>query len=346
MNIMRYARRFFFMEKRLFGKLPSGEEVYLYTLVSGEAVAEVITYGAAIRSFKPFGEVDIIGGFDSFDDYLADTSHQGATIGRVANRVGGAQFTMDGAIYMLPDNNHGNCLHGGDGFDHRIWTAEDVTDESIRLSYYSPDGEEGFPSGLKCEVSFTLSGGTLIISYKAVPEGKTPIALTNHSYFNLDGFGGNIEKHRAKIYADRYTEVNELLIPNGNRPDVVGTPFDFHDFHEIGERCGEEFIGYDHNMVLSPTIYKEFLGVEAGLAAIVENGKMRMSVYTDQPGVQFYIGNFLGDGRSFKGGVKPVFHGAFCLETQTEPDCVNHGEGFYDAGEVYKHITVYEIEKI
>ena len=140
--------------------------------------------------------------------------------------------------------------------------------------------------------------------------------------------------------------MDELFIPTGKRPDVVGTPFDFHEFHTIGERCGDEFLGYDHNIVLSPESYKEFAGVRTGLAATVENGVMRMNVYTDQPGIQFYIGNFLGSGRDFKGGVKQVFHGAFCMETQTEPDCVNHGEGFYDAGEVYTHTAVYELEKI
>ena len=127
---------------------------------------------------------------------------------------------------------------------------------------------------------------------------------------------------------------------------MVGTPFDFHEFHTIGERCGGDFIGYDHNIVLKPEVFKEFLGAKAGLAATVENGELRMNVYTDQPGIQFYIGNFLGKGRDFKGGVKQVFHGAFCMETQTEPDCINHGEGFYEAGEEYTHVSVYEIEKI
>ena len=333
------------MKKELFGKLPSGEEVYIYTLENCDAQLRVMTRGATIVSFKPFGR-DIIGGFDTLEDYLADVSHQGATIGRVANRIANAQFTMDGAIYMVTENDNGNCLHGGDGFDYKVWNVECVSDSAITLSYYSEDGEEGFPGGLMSKVTFTLDGATLVITYEAVPEAKTPIALTNHSYFNLDGFGGEICDHTARIYAKKYTEVDGKLIPNGNQPSVIGTAFDFTEPHKIGERIGGDFVGYDHNFVLDAEIYKDFCGISAGLAATVENSDLRMNVYTDQPGVQFYIGNFLSKVEPlFRGGVKPIVHGAFCLETQTEPNCINHGVGFYDAGEKYTHICVYEIEK-
>ncbi len=333
------------MEKKLFGTLPDGREVYLYTLRNGEAELSVMERGATVVAFRPYGH-DIIGGFDTLEQYLQDGSHQGATIGRVANRVGGASFTMDGAIYMLPENDGENCLHGGDGFDHRLWKLEDCGENYLTFSYFSADGEEGFPSGLYTKVTFTLVGATLIISYEATPDGKTPIALTNHSYFNLDGFGGDIEEHVATIYADRYTEVDDKLIPNGNRPEVRGTAFDFTEPHRIGERIGGDFIGYDHNFLLSPTDYREFAGVRTGLAASVTNGELVLNVYTDQPGVQFYIGNFMSNIKPlFRGGHKGITHGAFCLETQTEPDCVNHGIGFYDAGEKYTHVCVYEIKK-
>ena len=333
------------MTKELFGKLPSGEEVFKYTFKNDVAELTIMTRGATIVSFKPYGR-DIIGGFDTLEDYLADISHQGATIGRVANRISNAEFTMDGAIYMVTANNNGNCLHGGNGFDYKLWSVEEVTDSSITLSYYAADGEEGFPAGLLSRVTFTLDGATLIITYEAIPEGKTPVALTNHSYFNLDGFGGEICDHVARIYAKKYTEVDGKLIPNGNQPSVIGTAFDFTEPHRIGERIGGDFVGYDHNFVLDKEIYKDFLGVNAGLCATVENADMRMNVYTDQPGVQFYIGNFLGDiAPKFRGGVKAITHGAFCLETQTEPNCINHGIGFYDAGERYTHICVYEVEK-
>jgi len=333
------------MEKRLFGTLPSGEEIYIYKLTGDGAYVNIMTRGATIVNFVVHG-VDIVGGFDSLDTYLKDTSHQGAIIGRVANRVANARFTMDGVEYTLPDNDHGNCLHGGDGFDHKVWQVVEYTDTKIVLTYTSRSGEEGFPSALAVKVTYELSGSALLIDYEAIPDGKTPIALTNHAYFNLDGLGGTIEDHVATIYADRYTDVDGKLIPNGNRPSVVGTPFDFLTPHKIGERCGGDFIGYDHNFVLSPTVKAELFGKSLDYIAKVCGKKLCLEVYTDQPGVQFYIGNFLGDGPDFRGNTKQVFHGAFCLETQTEPDCINHGIGFYEKGEVYTHSVVYKVSKL
>ena len=333
------------MEKKFFGTLPTGENVDIYTLKTNDATVEIMTRGATIVKFIAFG-TDIVGGFDTLEAYLEDDSHQGASIGRVANRVGDARFTMDGKTYTLPDNDNGNCLHGGDGFDHKVWTVTDYSDTKITLAYNSYDGEEGFPSALKVSVTYELSGASLLISHKAIPEGKTPIALTNHAYFNLDGFGGTIEEHTAVIYAKNYTDVDEKLIPNGNRPSVFGTPFDFTTPHTIGERCGGDFVGYDHNFILSPEKTENVFGKELGLIADVKGKRLGMKVYTDQPGVQFYIGNFLGSGPDFKGGVKQVFHGAFCLETQTEPNCINNGIGFYDKGDVYTHDAVYAVEKL
>jgi len=334
------------MKKKLFGKIDD-KEVYLYTLENDDATLEIMTRGATIVSFKPF-EVDVVAGFDTFDDYLKDTSHHGAVIGRVANRIENASFSMDGAVYILPANNNGNCLHGGIGFDYKVWDVKSASDDEITLAYYSPDGEEGFPSGLLVEVTYILSGATVIIEYRATPEAKTPIALTNHAYFNLDGFGGTVYNHRATIYADRYTEVNDNLIPNGNHPNVEGTPFDFRTPRAIGKFFSSGFEGYDHNYVLSPKTYDIFRKNRVGLAAIVENDSLKMSVYTDQPGIQFYTANYMVKKRPdhvFRGGIDPIKHGAFCLEAQTEPNCVNRGEGFYEAGETYKQTTVYKIEK-
>lgn len=333
------------MEKKLFGKLPSGEEVYIFTLKSDNAKVNIMTRGAAIVNFEVFG-TDIVGGFDKLETYLSETSHQGAIIGRVANRIANARFTMDGVEYKLPQNNNENCLHGGDGFDHKIWQVTDYSDTKITLTYTSADGEEGFPAKLDVEVTYVLDDTALLIDYKAIPHGKTPIALTNHAYFNLDGFGGTIDEHIATIYADSYTEVNEKLIPNGNRPSVVGTAFDFNTPHKIGERCNEEFIGYDHNFILSPKVTEDIFGKKLGFIAEVHGKALGLKVYTDQPGVQFYIGNFLGSGPDFRNNTKQVRHGAFCLETQTEPDCINHGIGFYNKGDVYTHSTVYKVEKL
>lgn len=334
------------MKREIYGNLKSGEEIELVTLSNEVAELQIMTRGATIVNFKTFG-VDIVGGYGSLADYEADTdSYQGATVGRVANRIGNACFNMDGAVYMVTDNDGGNCLHGGSGFSFKVWKIEEVCDDSVTFSYYSLDGEDGFPSGLAVKVKFTLSGAAVIIDYEALPDGKTPIALTNHSYFNLDGFGGVIDEHIATIYADSYTEVDESLIPTGNRPSVSGTAYDFTSPKKIGADFGKDVDGYDHNFVLCPKIHKEFGEKRLSLAASVNNSKLALNVYTDQPGVQFYTGNFLGGKPDFKGGIERIKHGAFCLEAQTEPNCINHGVGFYEAGEVYRQTTVYEVKKI
>ena len=239
-------------------------------------------------------------------------------------------------------NDNGNCLHGGVGFQHRLWKVVDYTENSITLSYFSPDGEDGFPSNLFTEVTYTLKNHLIIISYKAIPEGTTPIALTNHAFFNLDGFGGDIKEHTVQIWADSYSEVNDKLIPTGNHPNVIGTPLDLRLHKKVGDDFSPAFDGYDHNMILFPKFHKEFNNKKIGLAARVENQKMIMQVYTDQPGLQFYTGNFLGNGPDFKGNIPQIRQGALCLEAQTEPNCINHGEGIYEKGQVYKQLTVYE----
>ena len=331
------------MKRELFGTTKNGDRVEIVTLSNEVAEIKIMTRGATIVSFKPYG-VDIVGGYDNLEGYEADTSsYQGATVGRVANRIADASFTMDGAIYMVTENDNGNCLHGGDGFSFKNWQIEELLENSVTMSYFSPDGEDGFPAGVFTKVTFTLEGAAVIIYYQAVPDGKTPIALTNHSYFNLDGFGGLIDNHIATINADRYTAVNEKLIPNGNRPSVKGTPFDFTSSKKIGEDFGKSVDGYDHNFIICPELcdYNEVFGLP--MVASVTNEKLILNVYTDQPGIQFYTGNFLGGEPNFRDDVKRIKHGAFCLETQTEPNCINHGIGFYDLGDIYEHTTVYEV---
>ncbi len=339
------------MQKNLFGR-HDGKDIFLYTFENDCALLSVLNYGATVVRFKTYG-VDIVGGFDSFGEYLADGSSQGITAGRVCNRIEDAELHIDGAVYMLTssDGERGNCLHGGVGFMHRVWSEESVDDNSVTLSYYSPDGEDGFPSGLLTKVKFTLSGTDLIIGYEAIPEGRTPIALTNHSYFNLDGFGGTVFDHRAQIFAERYTAVNDRLIPTGEHPEVKDTPFDFR----IPKRIGDEILnldnGYDHNFLLSPKYSRVFENTELPLAATVTNGRLSLSVYTDEPCMQFYTAGFLGGGTfgdagNFRGAIKPIKYGGFCLEAQTEPNCVNHGEAIYDAGEIYRQTTVYSVTKV
>ena len=325
--------------------MPDGRDALVYTLSSDECTVKVSDYGATVLSFV-FDGKDIVGGFDTLDTYFTDDSHQGATIGRVANRIAGARFTMDGKEYLLPKNDGDNCLHGGIGYDFKLWDVKEYDGKRITLSYLSPDGDEGFPSELAVEVCYILSGSDLIIDYKAIPKGKTPISLTNHSYFNLDGFGADVLDHTLVLHADRYTEVGEDLIPTGEQIPVFETPFDFTSPHKIGERIAQTGGGYDHNYLLCPTKHKEYNAKKLGLAAEVSNDKIRMCVYTDQPGIQLYTGNFLGNGADFKTGIKQVKHGAFCLEAQIEPNSVNHGAGFYDKGDVYTHTTVYSVEKM
>lgn len=331
------------MEKKVFAHL-DGTPVYLYTIKNTAAELSLTDFGATVVGFKTFG-VDIVGGYSSLSDYVADDSNQGGTIGRVANRIEDAEFTMDGAVYMLPDNDFGNCLHGGLGFNKRLWREVEFTERSLTLSYYSEDGEEGFPSGLAVKVRFTLENTSLIIEYEAIPDGKTPIALTNHSYFNLDGLGGTVLNHRALIYADRYTAVDSRLIPTGEHPHVSGSAFDFRKSRKIGEYIGKEFKGYDHNYILRPEAFEEFNGVRVGLGAVFEANGFCLEFLTDQPSAHFYTGNFLGGEPRFKGGVKKIKHGGFCIEAQTEPNCIKHGEAFYDAGEKYTQTTVYRVSR-
>ena len=163
------------MQKQIFGTLPTGETVFSYTLTDGCAVAEVMDYGATVLSLRPFGDVDVVGGFDTLEPYFTDSSNQGAVIGRVANRIEDARFTLDGKEYHLPANDNGNCLHGGSGYNHKLWAVNSYEENRLTLSYYSADGEDGFPSGLAVEVTYTLSDSALQIAYAAIPEGKTSV---------------------------------------------------------------------------------------------------------------------------------------------------------------------------
>lgn len=332
------------MNIKNFGSLPTGETAFVYSLSTEYASFSVTNYGARVTSFNVFG-TDIVMGYDCLEDYLLDTSHQGSCIGRVANRIADAEFTMDGAIYMLPDNDDGACLHGGVGFDRRVFTMTDMTSDSLTLTYYSPDGEDGFPSGLAVTVKYTLKDTDLMIEYLAIPEGKTPIALTNHSYFNLDGAGKTIYGHTVKIPAERYTEVNERILPTGRRPAVSGTPYDLRCGKKMGDAIGDDFPGYDNYFHLSSAHDIDYYGKKLRLAAEVTGENLVMRVLTDKGGLQFYTGNFLGTGLAFRENVAQIKHGAMCLEAGEEPGIIKEGRGFYEAGEEYTHTTVYSVRK-
>jgi aldose 1-epimerase len=345
--------------KKSFGKTPDGQPVDLYVLTTkGGAEASITNYGGAVVSLKVPDRngklADVVLGYDNADGYVNDKSFFGALVGRYGNRIGHAQFVLDGKTYTLAKNNGENSLHGGiKGFNKAVWTAKIIPakdGQSLELSYLSKDGEEGFPGNLKVIVIYTLTdSNALRISYSATTDKKTVVNLTNHSYFNLAGPGsGDILGHLLMIQADKFTPVDAGLIPTGELRDVAGTPFDFRKPLAIGARIDqdEEQLklggGYDHNFVL-----RRSNGTGESLAArVLEPASGRvLEVWTTEPGVQFYTGNFL-DGKTIgKGGVTHPRRSAFCLETQHYPDSPNQPKFpsvVLNPGERYQTITTYK----
>lgn len=317
--------------KDSFGKMPDGTPVEVYTLSGDNIEARITTYGGRIVSLRAPDRNkhmdDVVLGFESVDGYLTDEPFFGALIGRYGNRIAKGHFTLDGKTYTLPINDGPNTLHGGpQGFDKKIWTAKPI-ENGVQLTYLSKDGEEGFPGNLTATVRYTLTGNDLRIEYSATTDKDTVLNLTNHSYFNLSGQGnGDILKHVMQINASHYTPVDSTLIPTGKIPPVAGTPFDFRTPHAIGERIANDneqlhlAKGYDHNWVLDNKTGKV---AEAAKALDPATGRT-LEVLTDQPGVQFYTGNFLDGTIKGKDGKVYVHRGAFCLETQHFPDSPNH----------------------
>ncbi len=340
------------LNEMVFGKTDDGTPIALYTLSNGRITAQVMTLGAIISEIQVPDRVgktgDVVLGFETPEGYLARHPHFGAATGRVANRIAGGQFTLDGKSYQLPVNSGPNTLHGGlKGFDKRVWSAADASGQAgpaVRMTYLSPDGEEGFPGNLSVAVTYTVTGDdSLRIDYEATTDRATPINLTNHSYFNLAGPGsGTILGHEVMIDADRYTPVDETYIPTGELAPVKGTPLDFSTATPIGARIDEmkgEPGGYDHNYVLKGD------GKTPALAARVrepESGRV-LEMYTTEPGMQFYTGNFLDGSVKGKGAVYAKRTG-FCLEAQHFPDSVHH-ESFPSTilrpGETYTQTTIY-----
>ncbi len=336
--------------KEPFGQA-DGRAVELYTLTNKNGLrARIMTYGGILVSFetpdrdgKP---ADITLGFDTLEEYLKGHPYFGATIGRYGNRIGKGKFTLDGAEYTLAVNNGPNHLHGGvKGFDKVVWEAEGFGNSQgvgLKLRYVSKDGEEGYPGNLACIVTYLLTNeDELRISYEATTDKATVLNLTNHTYWNLAGQGeGDILRHELMLAAERYTPVDEGLIPTGELRSVKGTPMDFTEAMEIGSRIEQVDIGgYDHNFVLNSGG-----GTMALAARVYERGSGRvMEIHTDQPGVQFYTGNFLDGSNKGKGKVYNK-HYAFCLETQHFPDSPNKPQFpsvVLRPGEKYETVTVH-----
>lgn len=329
------------MKKEFFGTLECGSAVHKYTIENGTLKLTLMDRGASLVSLEFLGR-DIVLGFDSPRDYEIDFLNHGATIGRVADRIEGASFSIDGKEYPLTKNNGDHCLHGGNRFNKTLWKLYSFEENKITFFYSSPDGEDGFPSRLDVYVSYIIEGANFIIDYRAIPFGKTPISLTNHSYFNLDG-EGLILNHKAKLYADSYLETNDSLITTGKRLPVQNTTFDFREEKIIGRDFSEGFCGYDNYYVISEGERKNFLKKSLKLAAEISGKKIKMKVYTDQEGFLFYTGNYL-KGPDFKGGIKQRDYMGFCIETGGEPNSVKRGKCLYNSSEIYTHTTVYSLE--
>lgn len=338
-----------------FGKLSDGTDVTLYTMKNTNGVTMgVINYGGIIVSLnvpdRNGNIVDVVLGFDSLSDYEQRNPFFGALVGRYGNRIAKGKFTLDGKAYDLVKNNNGNHLHGGTkGFDKVLWTAEEVpSDEGValKLSYLSKDMEEGYPGNLNVEVTYTLTDENAVkFDYKATTDKKTIVNLTQHTYFNLNGGKTDILDHELSLNADRFLPVDATLIPTGELQPVENTPFDFRTPVKIGERINDDHEqirfgkGYDHTWVingdgLKPTaeVYDSVSGIE-------------MMVYTTEPGVQFYTGNFLDGSLTGKNNVVYNQRTGFCLETQHFPDSPNKSQFpsvVLSPGETYSSQTIYQ----
>lgn len=340
------------VEEEQFGTLEDGREVSLYTFTNANDMEVTITnYGGIVTSIRTpdqDGNLDnVVLGFDSLEKYLEGTPYFGAIVGRYGNRIEGGTFTIDDTEYELATNDGNHHLHGGEeGFDKKLWNAEVNSEEgSLTLTYLSEDGEEGYPGNLDVTVVYTLTNDNeLKIEYEATTDQSTPVNLTNHSYFNLSGHpDSTILDHELMINADRYTPVNDELIPTGELAEVEGTPFDFTEPHEVGTRINEpEGNGYDHNYVLNRSENDSL--IHAATLYHSDTGR-EMKVMTTEPGVQLYTGNFLDGSLQGPDGTPFVQHGALCLETQHFPNSPNEPDfpsTILEPGEKYQTTTIYQ----
>lgn len=357
-----------------FGQMPSGDTVYRHWLRRDGMAVSVLSYGGIVQSLQvpgPDGKpVDVVLGFDSLAGYLADPPYFGALIGRYGNRIAKGRFTLNGKTYNLATNNGPNHLHGGKrGFDKVLWTVRDTSvanNPALHLHYTSPNGEEGYPGTLQVDVIYSLTAEGLRIDYSATTDAPTPVNLTQHSYFNLLGqdslaAGATILGHTLQVHANYYTPVDATLIPTGKLASVQGTPFDFREGKRIGQDIGKVPGGYDHNFVLGTTSasgsgdggegqLSSPPGRGAGgeglrqVASLSAPTGLSMQVWTTEPGLQFYSGNFLDGSIRGKAGARYVKHAGLCLEAQHFPDSPNRPDWpstILQPGQTYRQTTEY-----
>jgi len=340
------------------GRTPDGNPIDLIALTSGSGIeARILTYGGIIVSLRTpdrDGQMgDILLGFDEPARYIGVPAYLGALVGRYANRIAGAAFTLDGRQYRLAANNGRNHLHGGPrGWSHAVWRAatfEDARGAGVALSHDSPDGDEGYPGRVRATVTYTLTpAGAFVIDYEATADAPTVINLTQHAYFNLSaGQVDHVLDHELTIHADRFTPTREDLIPTGEIAPVAGTALDFRTPQAIGARIGSEeraiavARGYDHNFVLNA------YGTGLSPAAVVVDpaSGRRLVLSTTQPGVQLYTANFFDGSIVGKGGATYRRHAGLCLETQHFPDSPNQPQfpsTVLRPGEVYRESATFE----
>jgi aldose 1-epimerase len=342
-----------------FGKTPDGTAVELYTLRNSKGMeATIMTYGGIVTSLKvpdKSGKFDdVVLGYDNLGGYLTNSPYFGALIGRYGNRIAKGKFSLDGQTYTLAINNAPNALHGGlKGFDKVVWTVEEAEvgerGPKLELTYFSKDGEEGYPGNLKVRATYTVTeDNALQLKFKATTDKDTVVNLTHHSYFNFAG-SGDVLGHIVQINADKFTPVDSGLIPTGELAPVAGTPFDFRTPTAIGAHINEtnneqiKFAGgYDDNWILNKTSPGEL-----SLAARVSEptSGITMEVWTTSPGLQFYTGNFLDGTITGKGGRVYQYRNAFCMEPQHYPDSPNHPDfptTELKPGETYKNTIIYK----
>ncbi|GMV92552.1 MAG: aldose 1-epimerase [Candidatus Hydrogenedentota bacterium] len=338
------------ISERPFGQMPDGGVVTAFTLTNANGVkATLIELGATLVSLevpdRDGNMADVVLGWDTVEDYLDHGSFFGCIAGRYANRIAKGKFTLDGTEYTLATNNEPNHLHGGNvGFDKVVWKGVPFATEegpSVRFTYLSKDGEEGYPGNLACAVTYTLTNkDELKIAYEAETDKATPVNLTHHSYFNLAGHDtGSVLDTVLMIDASRYTPVDDTLIPTGELAPVLGTPFDFTEAHPINAKFDQVEGGYDLNYVLDKTTG----WLELAARATEPSSGRVMEVLTTEPGIQLYTGNFL-NATGGKGGAEYPKNSGFCLETQRFPDTPNHPNFpscILRPGDKYSHITIY-----
>jgi aldose 1-epimerase len=343
-----------------FKKEIDGKQTALYSLKNKNGAEAIFTnYGGRLVSLlvpnKDGKLVDVVVGFKSIGDYEKSTEpYFGATIGRYGNRIAKGKFTLEGKTYSLFTNNGQNTLHGGKkGYQYVVWDATQPNSSTLVLHYLSKDGDENFPGNLDVTVTYSLTDNNeLKMDYEAKTDKTTVVNLTNHAFFNLNGDGsGEILNHEVQIYADEYTPVDSTLIPTGKIEKVAGTPFDFTKTTTIGARINDKNEqltfgkGYDHNYVLNKT---KVMGMYHAATVKGDKSGIVMDIYTQEPGLQFYSGNFMQSKNTFKTGAKDDFRTAIAMETQHFPDSPNQPafpSTVLKPGAVYKTSSIYKFTK-